>query len=45
MLAIGRALMAMPKVLMLDEPSLVLSQYWCNTVFDLIGQIINRDLL
>lgn len=39
MLAIGRALMAMPKVLMLDEPSLGLSPLLVNTVFDIIGQI------
>lgn len=39
MLAIGRALMAMPRVLMLDEPSLGLSPLLVNTVFEIISKI------
>lgn len=39
MLAIGRALMAMPKVLMLDEPSLGLAPIIVQTIFDTIRQI------
>ncbi|NLB17972.1 MAG: ABC transporter ATP-binding protein, partial [Syntrophomonadaceae bacterium] len=37
MLAIGRALMGMPRVLMLDEPSLGLSPKLVSTVFELIS--------
>jgi branched-chain amino acid transport system ATP-binding protein len=36
MLAIGRALMARPNILMLDEPSLGLSPILTQTIFDLI---------
>ena len=39
MLAIGRALMGRPKVLMLDEPSLGLAPILVETIFDIIGQI------
>lgn len=39
MLAIGRALMAKPKLLMLDEPSLGLSPLLVDQIFDLIRQI------
>jgi branched-chain amino acid transport system ATP-binding protein len=39
MLAIGRALMGMPRVLMLDEPSLGLSPVLVSTVFGLIKKI------
>lgn len=39
MLAIGRALMARPKLLMLDEPSMGLSPYMVNEVFQLIQAI------
>jgi branched-chain amino acid transport system ATP-binding protein len=39
MLAIGRALMARPKLLMLDEPSMGLAPLLVNEVFDLIAEI------
>lgn len=39
MLAIGRALMTRPKVLMLDEPSLGLAPLLVEKIFELLGQI------
>ena len=42
MLAIGRSLMAMPKLLLLDEPSLGLSPILVETIFNLIREI-NRQ--
>jgi branched-chain amino acid transport system ATP-binding protein len=44
MLAIGRALMGMPRVLMLDEPSLGLSPKLVSTVFELISKISNEGI-
>jgi branched-chain amino acid transport system ATP-binding protein len=42
MLAIGRALMAKPKVLLLDEPSMGLSPILTQQIFEIIGDI-NRQ--
>jgi len=39
MLAMGRALMARPKVLMLDEPSLGLSPILVETIFSIVREI------
>jgi branched-chain amino acid transport system ATP-binding protein len=43
MLVIGRALMAKPKLLLLDEPPLGLSPLLVSTIFDAIARI-NREL-
>jgi branched-chain amino acid transport system ATP-binding protein len=43
MLAIGRALMARPKMILLDEPSMGLSPLLVKEVFDIIRQM-NREL-
>lgn len=39
MLAMSRALMSRPKLLLLDEPSMGLSPLYVNTIFDMIKQI------
>ncbi|MEO3432510.1 ABC transporter ATP-binding protein [Inquilinus sp. CAU 1745] len=43
MLAIGRALMARPKLILMDEPSMGLSPLLVKEVFGIIGKL-NRDL-
>ena len=42
MLAIGRALMSQPKVLMMDEPSLGLAPILVETIFGIIAEINQR---
>ena len=42
MLAIGRAMLARPRLMMLDEPSLGLSPLFVERLFDLIGEL-NQD--
>lgn len=42
MLAMGRAMMAKPKLLLLDEPSMGLSPIYVNEIFDII-QTINKE--
>jgi branched-chain amino acid transport system ATP-binding protein len=43
MLVIGRALMATPKVLLLDEPSLGLAPKVVAQIFELVGQLVASD--
>ena len=42
MLAMGRALMSQPKIILMDEPSMGLSPLYVNEIFDII-QKINAD--
>jgi branched-chain amino acid transport system ATP-binding protein len=44
MLAIGRALMACPRLLLLDEPSLGLAPVVVDEVFDVVGEINARGV-
>lgn len=44
MLAIGRALMGRPRILMLDEPSLGLSPLLVTTIFELISKISQEGI-
>ena len=39
MLAIGRALMSRPKLMMLDEPSMGLAPMLVNQIFDIIDEL------
>jgi branched-chain amino acid transport system ATP-binding protein len=44
MLAMGRALMARPKVLLLDEPSMGLSPIMVDKIFEVVGDIYGRGV-
>lgn len=44
MVAIGRALMCMPEILILDEPSLGLAPIIVSQIFDVIEELKSRDL-
>lgn len=41
MLAMGRALMSKPKILLMDEPSMGLSPIYVNEIFDIISEVSN----
>ena len=43
MLAMGRALLARPRLLVMDEPSMGLSPLYVDRIFDIIQQGLNRD--
>ena len=44
MLAIGRALVARPRLLMLDEPSLGLSPLFSQKVFEVLGEVAKKGV-
>lgn len=44
MLAIGRAIMARPKLMLLDEPSLGLSPRFVDEVFDIVSELNARNI-
>ena len=44
MVAIGRALMSRPRLLLLDEPSMGLSPIMVDTVFDVIRQVVQEGV-
>lgn len=44
MLAVGRALMMRPRLLMLDEPSMGLAPLLVNEIFELIAEIKSQDI-
>ena len=44
MLAVGRALMSRPKVIMMDEPSLGLAPIIVRGIFDIIKEINKRGV-
>jgi branched-chain amino acid transport system ATP-binding protein len=44
MLALGRALMARPKVLLMDEPSMGLSPILVDRIFDVVAEIHSRGV-
>jgi len=43
MVAIGRALMARPKLMLLDEPSMGLAPQLVREIFEIIGQLNERE--
>jgi branched-chain amino acid transport system ATP-binding protein len=44
MLAMGRALMARPKVLLLDEPSMGLSPIMVDKIFEVVKQVYDQGV-
>jgi branched-chain amino acid transport system ATP-binding protein len=44
MLAIGRAMMGLPRLLLLDEPSLGLAPLMVKLIFDVIGELNRQDI-